>query len=111
MASFLLTDLSPSIQRIELAPRRGERQIYIYLIMVCAQSLLIAIAIAIILIVFVAAQAGGSPRLSEGYGAADEPHAGLNPAACQDSSPRGWPGLIGVRGDTTSALATKIMRD
>ena len=81
--------------------------------MVCAQSLLIAIAIAIAIaiIVFVAAQAGGSPRLFEGYGAADEPRAGLNPAASQDSSPRGWPGLIGVRADTTSALATKVMRD
>jgi hypothetical protein len=75
----------------------------------CPQSLLIAAAI--LLIVFVVAMTGSSRRLSEGYGAADEPCAGLNPAACQDSSFRGWPGLVGVRGDTTSALATKIMRD
>ncbi len=81
--------------------------------MMCTQSSLyaIAIAIAIMLILFVAAQAASSPRLFEGYGAADEPHAGLNPAASQECSPRGWPGLVGVRADTTSALATKVMRD
>ena len=79
--------------------------------MMCTQSLLYAIAIITLLILFVAAQTGSSPRLFEGYGAADEPCAGLNPAASQDSSPRGWPGLIGVRADTTSALATKVMRD
>jgi hypothetical protein len=50
----------------------------------------------------------------EHYGAANEPHAGLNPALSLDAAPgHGWPGfyLSGYRGDSASSLSHMMMRD
>jgi hypothetical protein len=50
----------------------------------------------------------------EHYGAANEPHAGLNPAMSLDAAPgHGWPGfyLSGYRGDSASSLSHMMMRD
>ena len=71
----------------------------------------LVILIVIVIVISSARQLGGARRLFEGYGAADEPHAGLNPAASQESCPRGWAGIVGVRGDSPSALVTKTKRD
>jgi hypothetical protein len=74
--------------------------------MLCAQNSVYAIAALVALVLIVIAKTGNK-RLFEGYGAANEPHAGLNPAASPDSSPRDWEG---VRADTPSALVTKTKR-
>lgn len=54
----------------------------------------------------------------EHYGAANEPHAGLNRAIDVDCMPYGWPGLQSMpntiprafRGDSASALSHVIVR-
>ncbi|NBV25596.1 MAG: hypothetical protein EBS05_27270 [Proteobacteria bacterium] len=86
--------------------------------MLCQQNQRrIVIALLALLCILALAQ-GAAARIGaasaptfEGYGSADEPHAGLNPAATLESTPMGWASIVGVRGDSTAALATKIMRD
>jgi len=49
----------------------------------------------------------------EHYGAADEPHAGLNRASDLDSVPYGWASLqpvAGYRADSASAISAGMLR-
>ena len=70
--------------------------------------------VVIVLIILILGSLKNRCPSREHYGAANEPHAGLNPAMSLDAAPgHGWPGfyLSGYRGDSASSLSHMMMRD
>lgn len=80
-----------------------------------SESAALSTALAVTLVVLVILSfARRSIPLCEGYGAANEPHAGLNRAMTLDEAPgHGWPGfyLSGYRADSASAISHMMLRD
>ena len=70
--------------------------------------------VVIVLVILIMGSLNPRQHSQEHYGAANEPHAGLNPAMSLDAAPgHGWPGfyLSGYRGDSASSLSHMMMRD
>lgn len=76
-------------------------------------SVTAALAITLVVLVILSFARRSMP-LYEGYGAANEPHAGLNRAMTLEEAPgHGWPGfyLSGYRADSASAISHMMLRD